>query len=59
MIELSVNPKRIVKIVWHGRKIHGIIYDSAQKSGVYLPQVEALRVVRDVDDGPKTDRFGV
>jgi hypothetical protein len=23
----------------------------------YLPQVEASRVVRGVDDGPKTDRF--
>jgi hypothetical protein len=39
--------------------MYGIICGSAKKSGVYLPQVEALRVVRDVDDGPKTDRFWV
>jgi hypothetical protein len=35
---------------WHNLRLR------SKKRG-YLPQVEASRVVRGVDDGPKTDRF--
>ena len=36
--------------MWHNLRLR------SNKRG-YLPQVEASRVVRGVDDGPKTDRL--